>query len=666
MRNLHVEGGESRTGSGFGGTIFVLLLFGLGLVVAPIAAAIADKNLGALASAVMIGAGVFFLVVSTALIVITKLYVRTRADEAYVRTGKGGIKVIKDGGAIVIPVVHEIVRVSLRTMMIAIKRGGDIITLDNLRADVQAQFYLRVEPEDDAIKAAARSLGDKMSDPEVIQGLIEDKMINAFRTAASIRTLQQLNNDRDALVQAVMETIRQDLKHNGLTLESVTISKLDQTDTSTLRETNVFDAQGLRSSAEITQKARTEKNAIEREGELTRAKRDVETQRALLDLGRQQAEAEAQQATEIAQIRAAAERASKEKQIAADQAVKIAETTRDRATQVAVEERAQAVAVAKETREQATAVAEAARAAREAERAMAEAERERAQQAIETVKAQAAAERQMTVEVTKAQGDAKQRQLQAEQSANAEAYATERAAAAAAVKLQKEAEAKKASADAESEATKKRAEADAAAQVARAEAEATAQLRRSEAEAAGTLAVQKAQADGRKAIVEAERAVAMIPIDVDKARVEVERSRVDVRSAEVDVLQRELQAREAHGGAMQEFEVRKLQVEASRDVQIAYASASAKFGEKFSANIYGTAEDVKKMSDMFLRGQGGATLLGGFLSEADPEIVEAAKQAGMTVRDFLLALVKRTRTREDVATILGRPKLPEQPVGNGS
>src|SRR6185437_1459341 len=120
---------------------------------------------------------------------------------------------------------------------------------------------------------------------------------------------------------AVQEIVIHDLSHNGLTLESVTISSLDQTDPTQLQERNVFDAQGLRKIAEITQKACIERNLIEREAEKQVVEKNVSTAKSVLDLQRDQAEFEAEQKMKVANVRAAREREVAEFKIAQDEDV---------------------------------------------------------------------------------------------------------------------------------------------------------------------------------------------------------------------------------------------------------------------------------------------------------------------------------------------------------
>lgn len=271
--------------------LFFLLLFGILLIAGPIGVNnFTHHPISGSSSVIMTLSGVALVLLCVILLTITKLYVKTKASEAFVKTGMGGLKVIRDGGAIILPFIHQIVRVSLETIKLEVNRTGAdaLITSDKLRADIKAEFFVRIQAEDEDIKAAARSLGDKMSEVSVnynprggadagykssVATLIEDKLVSALRTSAAKKTLEQLNSDRDDFLKEVMQGVTADLKHNGFLLETVTISKLDQTDVSNLKADNIFDAQGMRTIAEITQKNLTEKNTIVRTGEQARKDR---------------------------------------------------------------------------------------------------------------------------------------------------------------------------------------------------------------------------------------------------------------------------------------------------------------------------------------------------------------------------------------------------------
>jgi flotillin len=85
---------------------------------------------------------IVLLIVSVASI-ITRLYRKASANLSFVRTGMGGVKVIQDGGAIVVPVIHQVIPVSMETMRLNVERRGAhaLITKDNLRVDLSAEFY---------------------------------------------------------------------------------------------------------------------------------------------------------------------------------------------------------------------------------------------------------------------------------------------------------------------------------------------------------------------------------------------------------------------------------------------------------------------------------------------------------------------------------------------
>jgi len=606
--------------------LVLVLLFALALIGVPITFNALHHPLDPVSSGLMIACGIAMSIGCGVLLTITRLYVKTRASEAFVRTGMGGLKVIQDGGAIVLPVVHQVVRVSLETLRLVVERKGPdaLITSDKLRADIRAEFFVRVQAVEDSIKAAARSLGDKMAegglfnkaDTENVSRLIEDKLVSALRTAAARKSLEQLNSERDEFLKEVMQLVGTDLAHNGFTLETVTISRLDQTDEQHLKANNIFDAQGLRTVAEITQKNLTERNEIVRRGERARTGQDVEARKAVLDMERARAEAESSQASQIAVIQANQERISKEKQIEAEQAIQIAIV--DQAKQVEVAKRHQArdieiaekekiqavteadqkVEVANRAKLQAIAVADAEKAGAEEKLAVAEAGRMKARQDILTVEQVATSDREKQKSVIAAEAAAMTAFVQSEKQADAAAY-----------RIKTEADAKKASADAEAEAVRKRAQAESDALKAKAE---------------GDRATSLAAADGEKARLlasaEGQRAVAMVPVEVQAKQVEIEKRRVE------EVLKPELEAREKSGQVAQDYELAKIRIEKEAEIRIECARATATIYGKITANVYGTPKDVAAMGEAFNRGMGISQAIEGFMSGASEGTQDAAKK----------------------------------------
>jgi uncharacterized membrane protein YqiK len=587
-----------------------LMVFGILLIGTPIGLAAADIKIGGLATLIMIITGIVLTVLSTVLMVITKLYVKTKADEAFVRTGWGGPQAILDGGALVIPVIHQIVRITLRTIKLEVRRTNEdaLLTKDKLRADLSGEFFVRVTPDKESILQASRCFGDQMMVQGYVKGLVEDKLVSALRSVAATKTLEELNTDRESFMKEVTENVEKDLKENGLTLETATISQLDQTDQTYLKAGNVFDAQGLRKIAEITQSQMTEKNQLERAGEQARKDQDVETRKKVLAMDQDQAEAEARQAAEIAKIQALQQQEAQQKAIEAQrevelegvkkaQALEVADRAKQEAIiaatqQVEVAERAkqQAVEVAERAKQQAIAVAQQEQTAAEAELAKQEALREAERQAIKTVEITKTAERDKAKAVIDAQAKAEREYVDKQRAADAKAY-----------EIEKEAQGRKQAADADAEAVTKKA---------------------------------KADADAKKMAAEAEKALAMVPVQVKSGEVDVEQKRVDV-------LKQELEARAESGKVAQDFELAQLQIKQEAEVRIAQAQAIASFGAKFETQLFGTPEDVARMTEKLFSGMGTANLVNGFADQVDEGVKQVIAGAAGKASDLIGAAASR-------------------------
>src|SRR5215212_4325963 len=392
--------------------LVVFFLIGAALAVGPWFVPGLDMTAKVVVSPIGVTLMVFVLVATA----ITRLYRKASANMSFVRTGMGGVRVVRDGGTLVVPVVHQVIPVSMETMRLNVERRGPhaLITKDNLRVDLSAEFYIKVQANADDILQAARSLGGRNVQPQAVSELVEDKLVSALRTVAATKDLVELHSKRDEFASAVQEIVMHDLSSNGLTLEAVTISSLDQTDPSALQEKNVFDAQGLRKIAEITQKARVERNQIEMEAQREVVAKNVETKKKVLEMERDQAEFEAEQRSKVANVRAAREREVAEFKLAQDEAVTRRDIERQKQIETAEVERTlaveqaqvarkialiaknreqetseivkrQAVEVAERSKEVAVAEKERERAAAQAEMLAAEAERESAKQKVVTV-----------------------------------------------------------------------------------------------------------------------------------------------------------------------------------------------------------------------------------------------------------------------------------------
>jgi uncharacterized membrane protein YqiK len=239
-------------------------------------------------------------------IILARLYQRATKERAFVRTGKGGQKVVKDGGALVIPVLHDTIPVNMTTVRIDVTRAAEdaLITKDRMRVDVRAEFYLRVAPKEDAIATAAQTLGRKTLNPAELSGLVTGKFVDALRSVAAGMDMEDLHEQRAKFVQMVQNTLASELGKNGLELESVSLTGLDQTDKKFFNPDNAFDAQGLLKLTEQVERRRKERNEVERGTEVAIQRRDLEAEQESLQLGREAEYARMAQEREISERRA--------------------------------------------------------------------------------------------------------------------------------------------------------------------------------------------------------------------------------------------------------------------------------------------------------------------------------------------------------------------------
>lgn len=590
--------------------MFMLILFmlvGAGLVIGPwFIPHLSQGNF-----IIMSVAGLAVLVVSAIMIIFTRLYRRASANLAFVRTGLGGAQVVKDAGAVVIPVVHQMVPISLETMRLNVERRGPhaLITRDNLRVDLSAEFYIKVQAQEEDILQAARSLGGRSVQPDAVSELVQEKLVSALRTVAATKDLHELHSKRDEFATAVQQIVTHDLASNGLTLESVTISSLDQTDPTQLQERNVFDAQGLRKIAEITQIARVQRNEIEREAERAVAAKNVSTRKQVLDLAREQAEAEAEQSMKVANVKAGREREIAEFKIQQDEAVARRAIEKNKAIETAEVEKAlivqqaevdkqtalvaktreqeqaeilkrQTLEVAERTKQVAIAEKEQERAAAMAAMLKAEAEREAADQAVRTVQVTSEAEREAQKKLIAAKQVIQENKIREETRADVQAYMQVK-------------------------------EADASKQAA--ELQFQARLRLAEAEAAGLTK----RAEG-------ERAVKMVDVNVEREKVNIEQARVEVERVS-------LANKSEFEEAALKFELEKLRIEADKQVRIAAAQAMAQMFGRANMQIFGDPSTMASMSQQFMKAAGYGAMADGLLSSLPPEAKDLLSKIGSQV-----------------------------------
>src|SRR5437588_12966407 len=94
--------GEERSSGG--GMAIVLVFLGLLFILGPFFV----QQIPPFSKIIISAVGVAVLLVGGILLTITSMYVKATMNQAFVRTGGGGPKVVIDGGEIVVPAIHRI------------------------------------------------------------------------------------------------------------------------------------------------------------------------------------------------------------------------------------------------------------------------------------------------------------------------------------------------------------------------------------------------------------------------------------------------------------------------------------------------------------------------------------------------------------------------------
>src|SRR5499427_9705075 len=284
------------------------------------------------------------IVVAIVVWLLNWLYLRSSKERAFVRTGFGGQKVVMNGGALVLPIIHEVIPVNMTTLRLEVTRGRDraLITKDRMRVDVTAEFYVRVQAAAEAIAAAAQTLGQRTMQPEALGELVEGKFVDALRTVAAEMTMEEMHEKRGDYVKRVRAVVAADLLQNGLELETVSLTQLDQTGMEFFNPSNAFDAEGLTRLTEQIERRKKIRNDIEQDTMIEIRNKNLETERQALEIDReleyarlaQERDLETQRAAQRAQV--ARERADKDQeaeraQITAREAVDRARLDAERA-----------------------------------------------------------------------------------------------------------------------------------------------------------------------------------------------------------------------------------------------------------------------------------------------------------------------------------------------
>ena len=234
------------------------------------------------------------------------LYRRSSKEVAFVRTGMGGEQVVISGGAFVLPIIHNITSVGMKTLSIEVQRNGNksFITMNRMRAEVTAEFYVRVAPNKDAVSIAAQTLGNRTLEPDSLKELVQGRFVDGLGVVAAKMSLDEIQENRSEYIKKVAAHVEEAIKHTGLELETVSLTSLNKAPVSVFDPSNTFDAEGLTQITEFTQSRKKKRNDIEKDTEVSIRNKNLQSIKQTLEIEKEEEFSKYQQKREIEQQRA--------------------------------------------------------------------------------------------------------------------------------------------------------------------------------------------------------------------------------------------------------------------------------------------------------------------------------------------------------------------------
>ncbi|WP_137937442.1 hypothetical protein [Chitinivorax sp. B] len=308
----------------------------------------------------LIASGILTLIIFGAFVLFAKFYHKVEQGHAMIVNTLRAEPEVTFTGRMVYPIIHikELMDISVKTVVI--KRTGKegLICSDNIRADIEVTFFVHVNKTTEDVLKVAQTIGcNRASSQETLEELFAAKFSEALKTVGKAMKFEDLYQERDKFRDEIIRQIGNNL--SGYVLEDAAIDYLEQTPLDKLDPNNILDAQGIRKITELTAIEHVQTNELQRNEQMQIKKKDVETQETLLELERQQADAQARQTREIASVRAreqaeaakiqAEENAKAElARIQSEQVIAVQQENMQREKEVAENNRKRAVAIEEE------------------------------------------------------------------------------------------------------------------------------------------------------------------------------------------------------------------------------------------------------------------------------------------------------------------------------
>lgn len=314
-----------------------------------------EQILGLLPVLAVIGVIAFLLLGVLALL--ARFYRQVDQGKALVVNTMRTDPVVAFTGAVVYPIINraEVMDLSVKTVQIDRRGKEGLICNDNIRADINVTFFVRVNKTVDDVLKVAQSIGcARASDEKALEELFTAKFAEALKTVGKHFNFDELYTKRDEFKDKIIEVIGKDL--NGFILDDAAIDFLEQTPLEHLDKDNIMDADGIRKITDLTVIQNVKTNELRQKERMEIGSQNLSADEALFRFEQRRAEAEAKKAKEIAVANSREQ--NEALRVASEEKKKTAliVTKNDEESQVAEQVRERGVAIAQKHREREIAV----------------------------------------------------------------------------------------------------------------------------------------------------------------------------------------------------------------------------------------------------------------------------------------------------------------------
>jgi uncharacterized membrane protein YqiK len=306
---------------------------------------------------VVIAAVAVFIFIAGGLTMVARWYRQVEQGKALIVNKMSSEPTVAFTGAIVYPVVNraEVMDLSVKTIEID-RRGKDgLICNDNIRADINVTFFVRVNKTSDDVLKVAQSIGcARASDPGTLKELFTAKFAEALKTVGKHFNFEELYTKRDEFKDKIIEVIGKDL--NGFILDDAAIDFLEQTPLEHLDRDNIMDADGIRKITDITVQHNVQTNELRQKERMEVGSQNLTSDEAIYRFDQRRAEAEAKKNKEIAVAQSREQ--NEAARVASDEHKKtsLVHHKNEEEALIAAEAKARGVAIAQKAREREVAV----------------------------------------------------------------------------------------------------------------------------------------------------------------------------------------------------------------------------------------------------------------------------------------------------------------------